>query len=255
MCIIAVKPKGQTISKETLQTCWDNNSHGAGMMYVLNGKIHVIKELKSFKKFYNEFKFISDNLDLNIVLHFRIATSGGINDRNIHPFKISDNAFFCHNGILDIDVPKDSKDNDTRIFNNLILKQLPIDFYNNPAILQLIEMSIGYNNKFVILDKEGDYHILNEDAGQWSDGCWFSNGTFNSYRYTNKNSKWDRDDWFYNSKSQYSDDWDFDEVKYPCDECGQKFEAAELCYLSDYNVTFCKECESLYQDIIEEDLK
>jgi hypothetical protein len=258
MCIIAVKPKGKTISKEILENCWQRNPDGAGIMYAVNGKIYVSKELHSFEKFYKQFKHIDNSIDTNIVVHFRIATSGGVNERNIHPFKISDEAYFCHNGILDIEVPRESKDNDTRIYNNVILKQLPKDFYNNQAILQLIQMSIGSNNKFVIMDKDGNYHILNEEAGQWDDGIWYSNSSYKPYSYKKSVYTGWSDDWYddykYTPKSaKGKDDWDSEiGLRYECDSCGHEHFVADLVYNSYYGVSICKDCDKIYTNVCED---
>ena len=199
MCVIAIQPRGIVISKEHLQNCWDNNNHGAGIMYAHNGKIIVKKEMKSFDKFYNHIVEATKH-DTSVVIHFRIATSGGINDYNCHPFKVHKNLYFCHNGILDIDVPRDSKENDTQIFNNTLMKPLPYNFYKNHAIMNVLEYTIGSGNKFVFLDDKGDYYILNEKAGEWSeDGAWFSNTSYKNSYYP----KYGR----YNSYDDWADDW------------------------------------------------
>jgi len=258
MCIIAVQPKGKRLSKEILENCWKRNSHGAGMMYAHKEKIVVVKELKSFDKFYSEYKFVSEMLDTNIVLHFRIATSAGINERNIHPFKISDEAFFCHNGILDIEVPFNSKDNDTRIYNNAILKELPKDFYNNYAMLKLIEMSIGEYNKFVILDKTGQFHIINEQAGEWHDGFWFSNSSYKAYKQPKTSYFTDiKDSYYHPRETAFVDgEWDFDEVveRYKCDDCHEEYKSTELSYIQEYEAILCNDCESIYQELEEEEI-
>ena len=184
MCVIAIQPRGIQISKEHLENCWDNNNHGAGIMYAVNGKVIVKKEMKSFDAFYSHIVEASAH-DTSVVIHFRIATSGGINDYNCHPFKVHKNLYFCHNGILDIDVPKGSKENDTQIFNNGLMKPLPYNFYKNNAIMNVLEFTIGSGNKFVFLDDAGDFFILNEKAGEWSeDGAWFSNTSYKRSSYS-----------------------------------------------------------------------
>ena len=141
MCIIAIQPVGQYISKKTLKNCWENNNDGAGLMYVENGKVTVKKELTDFNKFY-QYKKYADKLNVNIILHFRISTSAGINIENIHPFKVNNDLYFCHNGVLNISVPVNSKINDTQIYNNTILKNLPKNFQYNSSIIKLISYFI-----------------------------------------------------------------------------------------------------------------
>ena len=265
MCVIAIQPKGNVISKQELQNCWDNNGHGGGIMYADNGKIIVKKEMKSFDKFY-EYVQEGSKLDSSVVIHFRIATSGGINEYNCHPFKIHKNLYFCHNGILDINVPQGSKENDTQIFNNILMKPLPYNFYKNQAIMNVLEFTIGFGNKFVFLDDKGDYFILNEKAGEWSeDGAWFSNTSYKkakSYGYSSYfNSDWE-DGWYGNKVSsgkttyKYSkDEFDVEEVTADIQESGEGYDYSicECCnewkevgtvnYVKQWDCDMCEDCE------------
>jgi predicted glutamine amidotransferase len=265
MCVIAVQPKGNIISKEYLQNCWDNNGHGGGLMYAHDKKIIVKKEMKSFEKFY-EYITEASKFDSAVVIHFRIATSGGINEYNCHPFKVHKNLYFCHNGILDIKVPATSKENDTQIFNNILMKPLPYNFYKNDAIMNMIEYTIGNGNKFVFLDDNGDFFILNERAGEWSeDGAWFSNTSYKkakvvyNYNYKPYSGAW-ADTWYgsdnqvSNSKTTYKynkDEFEVEEVvgsgegfDYSiCDCCNEWKEVTEVKYVRDWNTYMCDDCE------------
>jgi predicted glutamine amidotransferase len=215
-------------------------------MYAVNGKVVVHKVMKDFNKLYKLYKE-ANKLNTNIVLHFRIATSGGINDYNLHPFKISDDAWFCHNGILDIQVPRESKENDTQIYNNGILKQLPKEFYKDAGIMQLIRFSIGNGNKFVFLDKLGEYYILNEEAGVWDGECWYSNTSYKSARastYTTYN--WKRNTKKYDIVDD-NDDWDTTSTKvkeetYPCEDCGFSCDVKDLRYSMEFRASLCEYC-------------
>ncbi len=257
MCIIAIQPQGKKISKETLRNCWDNNNDGSGIMYSHNGKIVVQKELYSFKKFM-QFKTFADSLNVNIVLHFRISTSAGINLENVHPFKVNENLFFCHNGILNIDVPVNSKINDTQIYNNTILKNLPAKFEQNKGITELLSQSIGNRNKFVFLNSLGEFTIINEHLGTWDTGIWFSNNSY-SYNYgynsyvpkeSKKTSK------IKVQKKEYTFNWDefneWDELKYQpkqcCGSCNEVNELSELIYSNYWGEYLCNECTSLIRE-------
>lgn len=272
MCVIAIQPRGIQISKEHLQNCWDNNNHGAGIMYAVNGKIIVKKEMKSFDKFYNHI-VEATMYDTSVVIHFRIATSGGINDYNCHPFKVHKNLYFCHNGILDIEVPAGSKENDTQIFNNSLMKPLPYNFYKNNAIMNVLEYTIGTGNKFVFLDDKGDFYILNEKAGEWSeDGAWFSNTSYkrSAYSYYGKYSSYGdwADDWYegYNKtvssgKTKYKynkDEFDVEEITNGtsgqndydysiCDGCNEWREVEDVKYSREYHSYLCSGCQEMYE--------
>jgi hypothetical protein len=51
-------------------------------------------------------------------------------------------------------------------------------------MVHLIEEYMGRANKMVVMNQAGDYKILNEEAGSWESGVWFSNQTFRVYRTT-----------------------------------------------------------------------
>jgi predicted glutamine amidotransferase len=180
-----------------------------------------------------ELKREADRFNTNIVIHFRIATSGGVNYENCHPFKVNEDIFFCHNGILDIEVPIYSKINDTQIYNNTFLKGLPSNFVQNDSLMQLIEFSIGANNKFVFLDSYGDFYIINENAGNWHKGAWYSNKSYMSAcTYYAKP---------YSSKSinEYDED---EEVELPCECCGEIVELEKIQYDDFYDIYLCENC-------------
>lgn len=178
MCIIILNTKN-TLTKETLQESWKSNPDGAGLMYSDGQRLKIFKELKNKDKFFKEYYRVRGKYPLNnIVLHFRIKTHGQIDIHNTHPFRVNKNLAFCHNGILScVDVPKDSKLNDTILLNETILKNLPDGFEQNEAIIKLLEEFIGLN-KIVLLDNLNQYTIINADMGHWKDGNWYSNYSY-----------------------------------------------------------------------------
>lgn len=243
MCIIAVQPIGVKIKESTLKNCWDVNNDGVGIMYVKNDKIIVHKELHSFNSFMKIKKEI-DKLNTNIVIHFRIATSGNIDTKNCHPFKVNDELYFCHNGILDIEVPLNSPINDTQIYNNSFLKGLPKNFVENSSIMQLIEYSIGSRNKFVFLDVKGQFHILNESIGIWDNGAWYSNTSYKSSPYLN-----------------YANYKKYDKISYikddvgeliQCESCDNMVHNIDINYDNYFDMYLCKKCA---ESVLEYDSK
>ena len=52
MCIIILNKKG-LIDRDILVECNLNNPDGNGLMYSVNDKIHIIKELQNFEVFYD----------------------------------------------------------------------------------------------------------------------------------------------------------------------------------------------------------
>lgn len=179
MCIAIYQPTGKQLVKKTLKTCWDNNPDGAGYMYnTAKGQLVVEKGFMSFKEFWRSYRAsLAKNKRSSFVLHFRIATHGMINPANTHPFKVTGNMAFVHNGILSIDVPKGSRMSDTAIFNEVILKKLDEDFLDDEAIMELISGYCG-TSKLIFLTNTGKVRIVNETSGTWHQGVWFSNDSY-----------------------------------------------------------------------------
>jgi len=188
MCIAILNTPNVTFSKDLIRNCWESNSDGAGLIYTdTNNKVlHTFKEVKSLKIFYNKYIDVRRRFPKsNIVLHFRISTSGGVNETNTHPFITNKNLAFVHNGIISELNGIDAKRSDTNLFNENVLKHLGNNFLTNPAILTLIKKFIGHS-KLVFLDSDNNYTIVNEQLGKRDnkyEGCWFSNSTYERVNY------------------------------------------------------------------------
>lgn len=195
MCIAIVKPQGTEISDEILNNCFENNSDGAGIAYAKDGKIYVIKGIFNKDKFIKVVREVEKIAQGDILIHCRIATSGEIDKTNCHPHKVNDNLVMIHNGVLDINVPKNSKVSDTVLFIKNYLSKLPNNFEKSEPIMHLIEKAIGKNNKFAFLNNEGKAYICNKKSGIIDGGIWYSNS---SYSY---GLMWD-DDFFVQAESR-----------------------------------------------------
>ena len=172
MCIIAIKPKGMKMfDDQTITTMFINNPDGAGYMYYdKKRKIVCIK-----KGFFSCKALLADLKthkldDVNVVLHFRISTSGKIDALNCHPYPIygknaddcTANLAMAHNGILTaFNPPKDSPINDTQTFINEVLNNLKPDFLKDADKLMLIKNLIG-TNRLAFLDDTGEITTIGD---------------------------------------------------------------------------------------------
>lgn len=164
MCIIAIKPKGMPMfDDETIKTMFYNNPDGAGFMYY-DDEIGKVVGHKGFMTCSKLLKALSslDLTDTNVIMHFRIGTSGLNNSLNCHPYPVFDSNMtkfitdiaMCHNGIMHAYTPvRGSKLNDTQLFIKYVLKNLSSDFINSNDCLLLIEEIIGSYNKLAFLDE------------------------------------------------------------------------------------------------------
>lgn len=175
MCIIIAKNKGLNVpNNEILKNCWDNNSDGGGYMYNDGHTVHIHKGFMTYKAFKSHLEKTSKNVDLqncDLVIHFRIATHGGVNAECTHPFTLSKNIdvqkrLHCkasigvaHNGIIrNVDDYKTHSDTMEYIKSYLYpMYYLDNNFYTKEYIRTAIEVQIG--SKLVIMDKDRLYTI------------------------------------------------------------------------------------------------
>lgn len=241
MCIAILNTPKQILSKETLNNCWINNGDGAGMLYIQDGKLTVFKELDSFKKYYNHYKDAKKkNKKSWFVLHFRISTHGKVNETNCHPFLVNDSLGFVHNGMI-YGLERSTELSDTYLFNQTILKGLPQGFEHNEAIKNLLDSFID-GSKLIFLNDKNEWSIVNESAGHWADGNWFSNRTYekvNEYiDYGGKKLK--RGNYKFDSLSTYSPSYKKDNSCEYCMNPHAFYSVSEDAYL-------CTECRDYFQ--------
>jgi predicted glutamine amidotransferase len=246
MCIAVLNTAGK-LSKKTIQNCWESNSHGAGICHVENGKVVVFKELKDVNKLWKYYNSLRDKYDGNVMLHFRIATHGNIDEANCHPFKVSEEVAFIHNGI--ISQTSDSKSNysDTWHFNEDILKSLPVGFLKNVAIRDLLSTYIDYS-KLVFLDGENAY-IINEHLGNWDGANWYSNQSYKDKTYDSRPKAKVGKDTYYKSRdyNDYSYVGSKGRAWYDEEQCECCASWIDVSYNADIEGYVCKNCIEEFQ--------
>lgn len=182
MCVAIYKPENiQTPSLDTLKKCWDANPDGAGFALFTGGDKYAIEihkgymTWKQFKAAFEKYRLADFTGDM--LLHFRIATHGGISPGNTHPFSLTKNVkllkhtnvltnyALIHNGILPIKLSGDISD--TMEF----CRRLAPLYQSIPSAFNLIEGMAG-NNKIAVMTRE-QVHLF----GQWEriEGVYFSN--------------------------------------------------------------------------------
>lgn len=199
MCIIVAKKKGVKMpSKNILETCFNNNSDGAGLMYVQNGQVIIDKGYMDFKSFYKRIqkleRRLGDLTNKSIVMHFRIGTQGANDKATTHPFPISKDieqlkatyvktdVGMVHNGIIS-KFNYDKTISDTQLFIKdfvSVIKNLKKDFYTDNSVMQLLKGEIG-SSKLCFLDKNENIYYIGEKFVD--NGVVYSNTTYKSYYY------------------------------------------------------------------------
>lgn len=178
MCIAILNcKKAGRLPKSQIKNSWDNNDMGAGLLWNKDNKLNVFKtyDYDEYIDKYNEIR--DDNTIGNIVLHFRIATSGYNGEQNLHPFLVNDDLGFVHNGV--IGGLGNKSFSDTYEFNDM-LKKFKHNFLNCEMSKFFISDYIGHS-KLIFLDSKDKYTIIKEELGKWENGNWYSNDSYKEY--------------------------------------------------------------------------
>lgn len=218
MCIIATKPMGVALPDYDLfRTMWNNNSDGAGFMYVENGAVRIEKGFMKYKHFTKALNKVAQRIDTTktaMVFHFRITTHGGTKAENTHPFPISDrvgvlskrklstDVGVAHNGIIDCVVPrKGISDTMEYIASQLApLKRAVPEFYKSKDLMLMVENAI--ESKMAFLASDGSIYTIGEFNEH--DGMYFSN-----YSYEKYSSRYGSYNWMKYYSEWYDDDGNY----------------------------------------------
>ncbi len=141
MCMVIYKPRGAALDQALLDACALRNPHGSGYMFNDHGVICGIKGFMQPPDLYDSLErkgFLQGGQlasGRELVIHFRLATHGGIGPANCHPFPISSkiedlkSLFWkaemglAHNGIIRTS-QEESDLSDTQIFIRDVLSRL-----------------------------------------------------------------------------------------------------------------------------------
>ena len=208
MCIAILNTKkAGRLPKSHIKNSWDNNDMGAGLLWNEGNKLNVFKTYE-YDEYIDKYNQLRDNANIgNIVLHFRIATSGYKGEHNLHPFLVNDKLGFVHNGV--ISGLGNKQFSDTYEFNDM-LKKFKHNFLGCEMSKYFIAEYIGYS-KLIFLDADDRYTIINEESGKWTDGNWYSNDSYkqyNDFKYYGNQKVYTKSTTNTTTKGLYVDAWD-----------------------------------------------
>jgi predicted glutamine amidotransferase len=192
MCIIVYKRKGLTMPPMLLlENCFNNNPHGAGFMYRHDGKVYIRKGFMTLDALQAALIETSESgihmKKTDLVIHFRISTTGSTIPQNCHPFPLSNHPrdlkaltfvadrAIAHNGILHEYARFHNKDtdmSDTMYFSKMLSGV-------NERFIPTIVERYATGSRFVYMSgsKIHCFGMTKIVAGEGK-GLWVSNTTY-----------------------------------------------------------------------------
>lgn len=189
MCLLTQQTTRSNFSDEFLADVYNKNQDGLGIMYADDGKLHIFKCLPAnADEFIDFYRKHADGK--NCVWHARMQTHGDIDFDNCHPYKVTDDVWLAHNGILSTGNAADTSKSDTWHFiQNFIRPAL----LGNPDLLtdvnwqKFIGDVIGRSNKFALVRSDGAVVVINAAAGVNYENAWLSNTyAWSYYKFTGR---------------------------------------------------------------------
>ena len=164
-----------------MREAYSANPDGWGILCTYDDQIISQKNITDFEEFWKHYVF---TIGEQHIVHFRTASSGKISQGRCHPFYVNENLAFVQNGNLFHYSNYFWNDDrtDTQRFNEDVLKKLHPEFLSIPEIRLALEKYNKDNfSRMIFMDLVGRVNIVNEEAGEWIDGCWYSNGGIKNY--------------------------------------------------------------------------
>lgn len=190
MCMLCVMEPGKVPTRDELENTALNNPHGFG--YAIHaGDAIITNRNMNADIIISEFLAVRETFKSGYAIwHARYATHGANTLDNCHPFKVGkdERTYLAHNGILDVMIPKDDHRSDTRVFAESVLPAMGgSKVLDDPYVFDMLETyTSGSKVAVLTCNPVNNYpvYILNEHAGKWDNGVWWSNNTHKLYDYS-----------------------------------------------------------------------
>lgn len=194
MCLLTLSLPNAAPNYDELYVASINNPDGFGFAVHTGDDLLVVRSMDPDWIIDKYQQARTDYHDRPSIFHLRLATHGAVDLTNCHPFytDASKNTVLAHNGVLPIDVPKGETRSDTRLFAEDIFPHVGMARLNSRKSRRKLRKRIGSYNKIALLttdpESNADWRIINESAGHWKRGTWYSNDSY-MYRYITRYSR------------------------------------------------------------------
>lgn len=186
MCMLTFLPEEVMPDEDALANGAAINSDGHGFAIVTGQRLLVERDMTA-EKLIERFTVARHAYPEGPALfHSRMATAGDITVANCHPYRVGADTgtVLAHNGILPsyMQPAKRDKRSDTRIAAEDFLPSEPFGPLGTARARTRMERWLTDHNKIVILTVNPRYrrhaYVLNEHAGIWDNGVWYSNDDY-----------------------------------------------------------------------------
>lgn len=181
MCIIVYNRDGKELCKDSMRTAYDNNPHGYGIMWYDGDRVLSLKEHDG--GFQRLWETIERFKGVPYALHLRWRTRGARGLKQCHPHVVTskdsgapEDVYLMHNGTLS-GFQNHAKLSDTNMFAHKMRVLMQIKGLDFSSALDNMEqhISAGFTNRLLFMTSAGEITLVNESAGKWIDGVWYSN--------------------------------------------------------------------------------
>ncbi len=191
MCMLTFLPPNTTPDLDALACGAEFNDDGHGFAIVTADQIIVRHGLDSAEMIVAFDELRDQHPSGPALFHSRFATHGTCDVDNCHPFPINHDTrtMLAHNGILPrrVQPKRGDRRSDTRIAAEDFLPRKGYDAWDDPLAQRDLARWLGPDNKLVVLTIDPRYrehaYLINEDAGIWEHGIWYSNADYQGYTH------------------------------------------------------------------------
>jgi glutamine amidotransferase len=180
MCLLTLLLPGADVDRDEYRTAAIANPDGFGWA-VHTGRGVVRLRTMNYRDAVDSFEQARAHWPRGVAMfHWRWATGGRVDRTMAHPFRWGDDERIAigHNGVLPIEPT--ATDSDTALLAKYLGGAGAHVLDDRGWIEDLAHFAAG--SKLVFLsahpDTREDHYIVNEDAGHWRGGAWFSNTSY-----------------------------------------------------------------------------
>lgn len=261
MCVAIAKPIGAELpSREILKICFRNNPDGAGFAFNRDGKNYIHKGYFTFGDFWRAFTSCNIKKEEGALIHFRVATHGGVSKGTCHPFCVCDDFetmrmphasytgdVMIHNGMLNFPITEQQV-SDSMIMSKTLFSMDRHEGHNSFFIeMALINNDTSRMNRVAVLSTNGVIELYgHKEPWEKVEGCFYSNKSYQMgfsrgtvYTYVNNDKQ--NEKYNYNEEECVSN-----KINLCCDRKDSKncdeIATINVYYTDDYYESFCDKC-------------